>query len=121
MKSNKHMQRYYLRQSGFTLLEAVIMTVILSIVAVGAGIGLQSLAKVPNRNEQMLLSSNQMIDRMEQLRGTTFANLTSGSSGNISWTVTTADPTGGSTPQADFKQITVTQNGRSITCYVTQP
>lgn len=109
------------RSSGFTLLEAVIMTLILSLVAVAAGVGLQSLVKVPKQNDNQLVISNQMVDRMEQLRGTAFASLASGSSGKLSWSVTTVDPTGGASPKSDFKQITVTQDGRSISCYVTKP
>lgn len=121
MSIKAQINRRAAQQGGFTLLEAIIMTTILSIVAVAASVGLQSLVKVPKQNDNQLVISNQLVDRMEQLRGTPFANLASGSAGNISWTVTTVDPTGGGSPKADFKQITVTQSGRSISCYVTQP
>jgi prepilin-type N-terminal cleavage/methylation domain-containing protein len=108
-------------RNAFTLLECMIVMTILSIMALGAATGLGSLCHVPNQNDNQLVASRQLIDRMEQLRGTAFGDLASGSSGGITWTVTPADPTGGTNPQADFVQVTVTNGSRCVSCYVTQP
>jgi type II secretory pathway pseudopilin PulG len=109
------------QRPGFSLIDAMVILVILGIIGLAAGVGLQSLASVPDQNDTLLSSSNKLVDRMEQLRATSFDSLASGSSGSISWTVTNADPKGGSTTQPDFKQIVVTDGTRTISCYVTKP
>ena len=63
------------RHRGFTLIEAMLILVIMSVVALGAGIGLQSLARTPNGNEVALATDNAIVDRMEALRATDFAAL----------------------------------------------
>jgi prepilin-type N-terminal cleavage/methylation domain-containing protein len=119
------------RRRGFTLIEAMMLMTILSIVALAAGVSLQSLTRVPQKNDDQLKIANALIDKMEQLRGTAFASLTVGSSSDTvtisntpytrSWTIALADANGDGTNDSDFKQITVTVNSRSLMCYVVQP
>jgi Tfp pilus assembly protein PilV len=68
-----------LRPRGFTLMEAMLALVTLTIIGVGAGVGLQSLAKVSSGVEDRLWISSQLISEVEQLRGTPYASLVSGS------------------------------------------
>lgn len=124
------MHRPYSRHRGLTLVEALIVMTIMSIIAVAAGVALQSLARVPERNDDQLVVSNALVDKMEQFRGMTVPALLAAPSGSDtspvnnlarSWTIVKADPKLGSSPQNDFVQITVTCGGRSLTSYLTQP
>ena len=124
--------RKHRRRRGFTLIEAMFLMTIMSVVALAAGVSLQSLARVPQRNDDQLAIANALVDKIEQLRGTAFPSLTVGSSlsdtvtlNNVLYTrsvnIALVDATGGSSPDADFKQITVTINNRTLSCYVVQP
>lgn len=69
-------------------MEAMLALVTLTIIGVGAGVGLQSLAKVSSGVEDRLWISSQLISEIEQLRGVPYASLVSGS------TVSDADRSG---------------------------
>ena len=116
---------------GFTLIEATILMVILSIVAVGAAVSLQALSRGPSANDLQLTINNVLIDKMEQLRALDFSAMTVGTA--LSDTVTVngttyvrrvtialADANGGGN-DADFKQVTVSVNSQSLVTWVTQP
>jgi prepilin-type N-terminal cleavage/methylation domain-containing protein len=119
------------RRRGFTLVEAMLVLVVMSIIALAAGVGLQSIARAPAGNDAQLAVDNYIIDKLEALRATDFASLTVGTATDTvtirgtNYTRTTvialadADGTGGT--DTDFKQITVTLNGRSLSTFVCQP
>src|SRR5690348_14185310 len=126
----KTIQRH--AQRGFTLLEAMVLMVVLSIVAVGVGVGLQSISRVPTANNLRLAVNSALISKMEELRATTFTALTVGTSlsdtvtlGNTTYTrnvtIATADANSDGTLDSDYKVVTVTVNGQSLTMWVTQP
>ena len=56
------------RRSGFTLLEAVLLVVILSVISLGASIGMQSAAKIPASVDNLLALNRQVASTMEQLK-----------------------------------------------------
>jgi len=114
---------------------------IVGIVGVGAGIGLQSVAKTPEQTDLQLAINAQCVSVMEQMRATSFANLSTQAaalSGNMTIpattgktyactvTVTAADADGDGTNDSDFERITVTMSYQgsaieTLTCYVMQP
>ena len=128
---------------AFTLIEAVILMVIMSIVAVGAGIGLQSAVRVPEATERALAVSSELTSEIEGWRAVAFGNAPWPSalpySANDTVTLSIAgqsttynrttsiqkwDPNNLSTnasPQADFVQVQVTINGQSLVCYLSKP
>ena len=120
------------RTRGLTLLEAVIAVVVLSVIAVAAASGLQSVARGPAQLERRLAVYNLLVDKMEQLRATDPTTLTNGSdpapgvaldggSTRITrtWTVSNYN-VDGSNP-SDCRQITVNADGQSLTTVVTAP
>lgn len=122
-----------IHRSGFTLIEALLLVVILGIVGLAAGVGLQSVAKTPTQTNQQLAISAECVNRMEQMRATPFTGLAAKAtalSGNVSingqtYTCTvsaaSADADGSGTNDTDYDKITVTIGAQSLTCYVTQP
>ena len=62
-------------QAGFTLIEAMVLLVILSIVAVAAGVGLQAVAKVPTVADQIMALNNAAVDTMEQWKAKSWATM----------------------------------------------
>ena len=121
------------RNLGFTLIEAIILVVIVGIVGVGAGVGLQAVAKTPTQTNQVLAANAECVNRMEQMRSTDFASLStraSALSGNVTIngttytsnvTVANADADGDGTVETDYACITVTIGSQTLTCYVMQP
>lgn len=130
---------------GVTLLEAILLITILSIVGLGVGIGLQSSARVADVNDQALVLSTELMSEME-----TWAAL--------AWTSNTAWPTvfpytpaadtvtlkiGGqnvtyarsvniknwdpnnlisnTSPKADFVRVQITINGQKLERYFAKP
>ena len=79
MLSRKHPQ-------GLTLVEAILLLVIVSIVAVAAGVGLQAVAKVPDTTNDMMTINNTLVNVLEQME----AQLTGSSPGWPSTSTTTA-------------------------------
>src|SRR3982751_6539177 len=53
---------------GLTLVEAILLLVIVSIVAVAAGVGLQSVVKVPAKTDEMMAINNTLVSVMEQVK-----------------------------------------------------
>jgi type II secretory pathway pseudopilin PulG len=68
------MQVHGRKHYGFTLIEAMLLLVILSIIAVAAGVGLQAVAKVPARTDDMMAANSVMVSAMEQVRAGLFAS-----------------------------------------------
>ena len=60
-------------------MEAMLALVTLTIIGVGAAVGLQSLAKVSSGVEDRLWVSSQLISEVEHLRAVPYASLASGS------------------------------------------
>ena len=116
------------KSSGFTLIEAMVLLVVLSIIAVAASVGLAAVCRAPYVDETQLGISNELVDKLEQLKGTAFASLASGSdtttvngkSYTRTWTVTNANPDG-SGNKMDFDQVSVTINNQTLTTWITQP
>lgn len=105
---------------------------IMGIVGVAAGVSLQSLTRMPQKNDEQLCIANALSDKMEALRGTDFTSLTVGTSlsdsvtiNNTSYsrtvTIALADANGDGSADSDFKQITVTIGNRSLICFVVKP
>jgi prepilin-type N-terminal cleavage/methylation domain-containing protein len=121
---------------GFTLIEAMLCLAILSIVGLGASVGLQSLAHNPDQSENLLWTSQQLKSTLENLRDTPYASLLTGSKTSdadhdgithtIAWTVLEIDPAQptASPPVAKtnsgLKQITVSLNGQSSITWISQ-
>ena len=117
---------------GFTLIEAMILVVILGIIGVGAGVGLQSVVHTPDAVDNVLAINSALVDGMEQTRAnavSSFSTLAGSSSvvkingTNYTRTITVAALTApdGSGATADYKQITVQIGTQSVVCIVTQP
>ena len=117
---------------GFTLIEAMFLLVVLSIVAVGAGIGLQSVAKVPANTDQIMAINNAIVDSIEQWKAKAWASQVSQTDAvtinNKSYTRTISvanadpsDPETGANTQADFHRITVQIGSQTMRSYVVQP
>jgi type II secretory pathway pseudopilin PulG len=56
------------KSSGFTLIEALVLVVIVGIVGVAAGIGLQAVAKTPAQTDSLLGVNSVCVSAMEQVR-----------------------------------------------------
>jgi Tfp pilus assembly protein PilV len=61
---------------GLTLIEAMLLVVIMSIVAVGAGVGLQAVAKVPTQTDDIMAQNNALVETLEDWKSKTWANMT---------------------------------------------
>jgi len=116
------------KNRGLSLLEALILVVIVSIVAVAAGVGLQSIVRIPPAMDSILAINRQMASDMDSMKATAWASMASYSNTvtlnnktyNRTVTVAQADADGNGV-DADFRQITVAIGGQSMTTYVTQP
>ncbi len=78
---------------GLTLLEAMILMVILSIVAVAAGVGIQAVAKVPAQADNTLAVNDVVVSVMEQTRASVLRTWPSSTWGGSSYAFT-ANATG---------------------------
>jgi prepilin-type N-terminal cleavage/methylation domain-containing protein len=121
---------------GFTLLEAMVCLTILSIVGLGASVGLQSVAHNPDQAENRLWTCQQLNSTLEDLRDTAYASLLSGSkttdadhdgaTHTLTWTVLEIDPARPTAsppvakPNSGLKQITVSLNGFSSVTWISQ-
>jgi len=117
---------------GVTLPEAMLLILILALVAVAAGTGLQAVVKVPKANDDILATSNALASKMEEVRALGFAGLPVGNTLsdtvtingtllNRSVVVSLYDADGSGTADADCKQISVTIGGQSISSIMVQP
>jgi len=131
------------RPRGFTLVEAIVLMVVLSIVAVGAAVGLQSASHVPEATDRALAISSELNSEIENWRAVAFGNSPWPASlpYNVTDTVTLSiggqsqtynrttsiqdwDPnnlSSNASPQPDFVQVRVTINGQSLVCYLSKP
>ena len=123
------------QRGGFTMIEAMILMTILSIVAVAAAVGLQSTVRGPEVMNDSLAIDRAIatqIDLLKQTATTTWNSLSS-SAGTSTVTVNgktytqtitiTAqaypDGTAGTAP--DFSKITIQIGNQSMITYVSQP
>jgi hypothetical protein len=119
-----------------SLIECIVLMVVMSIVSVGAGVGLQSVSRSWGGVDDKLWTSQQLISKMESLRDTAYASLASGSSTSdanykgttytITWTVTEIDPAKptqyppAAKANSGLKQLTVSMNGQSLSTWISQ-
>jgi prepilin-type N-terminal cleavage/methylation domain-containing protein len=128
------------RRRGLTLIESMLAMVILSIVGVGAGVGLQSSVGASSAVEDKLWASAQLSAKVESLRDTAYASLLSGATTSdvdrngatytITWTVLEIDPASPTSSPAvakagsGLKQITVSisgsRNAQSLVTWISQ-
>jgi type II secretory pathway pseudopilin PulG len=130
-------------RGGFTLIEALVLMVVVSIVAVGVGVGLQSSARIPETTDRALAISAELNSELENWRTVAWGNSPwpasmpynysdtvtlniGGQSLSFPRTVAIAqwDPNNlatNTTPQADFVQVKVTINGQTAISYLTKP
>jgi len=117
---------------AFTLIEAMVLLVVLGIVGLGAGVGLQSTVRTPHAVDNILAINAAVVTAMEQMRASAMSNFSglAGYSDNVTIngvsyarTVTVAALTApdGSGSVTDYKQITVQIGTQSMVCIVTQP
>ena len=59
---------------ALTLIEAIILLVIISIVAIAAGVGLQAVAKVPANTDAYMAANNVAVSVLEQTRANLLRN-----------------------------------------------
>jgi hypothetical protein len=130
----------HLHARGLTLIEAMLLVVIMSIVAIGAGIGLQAVAKVPTATDDIMAVNARIVDTLETWRGKPWASMVTptpnpdtvtinGKSYDRTITVEDADPAATNDPdtfdpakvQPDFRRITVQIGSRRMRVYVAQP
>lgn len=122
---------------GLTLVEAMLLVVIMSIVAMGAGIGLQAVAKVPTEADKTMAINAKLVDTLETWKSKSWSSMASGGGTvtvngkgyELKVTVENADPTATTDPatfdatkvQTDFRRITAEIDGRKMRVYVAQP
>jgi type II secretory pathway pseudopilin PulG len=113
---------------GISLLESLMLVVILSIVAVGAGQSLQAVTKVPRQTDVSLTEENALVSKLEEIKSASFDDLAVGtaiapySDGTVSVDVAYADPAGGATANMNWKQVTVRlESGRQLILTVCKP
>lgn len=109
------------KKNGFTLVEVLLATVLLALMAGGFAMlyssGFNSLS---SQKDRVLLNSR-LSSRMEELQSRTFSNLNNGSeaitiggeSYTINWTVSPVDLDGDATTEAGAVQVTVSIAGSS--------
>ena len=111
------------KKTGFTLVEVLLATVLLALMAVGFAMlyssGFNSLSSQKDR----LLLNSRLSSRMEELQSRSFSNLINGSetitigaeSYTINWTVTPVDLDGDTAAETGVVQVTVSVAGSSDT------
>jgi type II secretory pathway pseudopilin PulG len=132
MHGDQPMIRPLRRGRGLTLLESLILLVVLSIVALAAGVGLQAVTKVPAQTDDQMVINSQLVSCLEQVRGepwNTMADKATKLSAPVTVgskvypctvTVAQADADGGGN-DPDFRIITATIGSQSMSVYATEP
>jgi len=108
---------------GLTLVEAILLLVIVSIVAVAAGVGLQAVVKVPAKTDDMMLVNNTLVSVMEQMKAKLSTNWPS-TSATTSYTLTlpnTNESTGSSSYALSFPAMSATDGVAWTNGYATTP
>ena len=109
------------RENGFTLVEVLLATVLLALMAGGfATLYSSGLNSLTSKKDRVLLNSH-LSSRMEELESREFSNLTSGSevitvegeSYTINWTVAPVDLDGDAATDAGVVKVTVSVAGIS--------
>jgi type II secretory pathway pseudopilin PulG len=77
--------RYRRASRGLTLIEAILLLTIVSIVAVAAGVGLQAVSKVPALTEGMMAVNGVAVSVMEQTRANLLRNWPAGMWGGANY------------------------------------
>jgi Tfp pilus assembly protein PilV len=135
--------RTSLSRRGLSLIEATVMMVVLSIVSVGVGVGLQSATRAPEGSDRFAAVSAELTSEMENWRAVawgaspwpaTFPYTASGTvtlriaGQNVTYNRTTSisywDPnnlSGDTAPKTDFVRIQITIGSQSSTTYLTSP
>jgi type II secretory pathway pseudopilin PulG len=80
-----HPFRYMHAKRGVTLVEAMLLLVIISVVAVAAGVGLQAVAKVPANTDEIMQVNNVIVSVMEQTKANLIRAGTSSSWPSGTW------------------------------------
>jgi hypothetical protein len=118
-------------------MEVLVLVVVLGIVAAAAGRALQAVARAPVTTDEVFQLETQMISKMEELRAQTFDSLIVGSTQStisigdlnipgaaryhqMTVAIALADADSNGIVDANFKQITVSVAGQSITTLVTR-
>jgi len=131
------------RRRGLTMIEALLMMVILGIVAVGVGTGMQSAFMLPKGTERAVAISTELRSEAENWRAVAFKGSTWPGSLPYSLTDTVTisiqgqnttlnrttsiqnwDPnnlSSNTSPQADFVRIQITIDGNVYVIYLTNP
>lgn len=140
---SKRMMPCTARKSGFTLIEAMLLLVVTSIVGVAVGIGLQSISRVPKATDRALAVSAELLSEMENWRAVAFGaapwpaslpytktdtvTLSIGGQSvtyNRTVSIQNWDPNNlasNSSPQTDFARVQLTINSVSLTTFLTKP
>jgi len=117
---------------GLTLLEAMILMCIMTVVALGFGIGLQANARVPAVVEQRLAIHTRLVEKMEELSTLGFDTLAANvglsdsvvvGNSTMARTVTAGycDADGINGVDTDFLEVTVTISGQTLKTRVAKP
>lgn len=119
-------------RKGLSLIEAMILLVIMSVVSLGVGAGLRAVTRMPEGIDDRMAVHIKLIEKLEELKTLSFALLNNGTNRsdtvtiagqtvNRTVTIAQADADGANGVNADFLQITVTINGSSLATRVCQP
>jgi hypothetical protein len=117
---------------GFTLVEAMLLVVILGIVSLGFGIGMQANTRVPAAVDFRLAVHTRLVEKMEDLAALDFATLAANTGLSDSVTVngqtlartvtaTPIDADGVNGVDSDFLEVAVTLNGQTLKTRVAKP
>lgn len=130
-----HNQQRQRVPGGFSLIEALVVLTIMSIVAVAAAVGLQSGVRGPAAADEILSIDRALVTRMEALKSLASSNWAAVAAqagtatvtiNNKTYTQTTtvtaqAKPDGSGGTASDFVQVVVQVGSRSMTSYLSQP
>ncbi len=139
----RHSVRRRAGRRGLTLIEAMVLMVVMSIVSVGVSVGLQSAVRIPEGSDRILAVSGELTSELENWRAVAWTGSTwpttlpysasdtvtlSIGGQSITYNRTTTikiwdpnDITGNSSPQVDFVQVRITIDSQSTTAYLTKP
>lgn len=134
-----HLKNHAPRNSGFTLLEALLLVTVLGIGGAATGRALTAMAHSPEQNNNALAVEASLLDKMEYLHSVAFSTLASDvGKGTSSFTdlptiegtpmnrvvsIVYIVPATGSTSVAatHMVQVTVTIDGKSVISLVNEP
>jgi hypothetical protein len=110
----------------------MVVLTMMSIIVLGGGVGLQSLAGAGKTNGILLWEANQVVSTVESLRATAYASVVTGSAlsdadpmsltHTISWTATEIDPANpvNAKPGSGLKSVVVKLDAITFTIWVLQ-